>query len=86
MKKLLILIFLSLLLIGCGNDEVYTLYRAGVGLPDLRVHVATFDSDDSKQAQFKTYNQDNCLTAMNLFQSQPNVTVRYWCEKGRFKK
>ena len=86
MKKLLILIFLGGLLTACGNENVYTLYRAGVGLPDLRVHVATFDSDDSKQAQFKTYNQDNCQTAMQLFQSQPNVTIRYWCEKGRFKK
>ena len=86
MKKLLILLFLAGLLIACGDGDVYTLYRAGVGMPNLRVHVATFDSDDSKTEQFKTYNQDNCQTAMKLFQSQPNATVRYWCEKGRLKK
>lgn len=86
MKKLLILLFLAGLLIACGDGDVYTLYRAGVGLPNLKVHVATFDSDDSKNEQFKTYNQDNCQIAMKLFQSQLNVTVRYWCEKGRLKK
>lgn len=73
-------------LAGCGNDEVYTLYRAGVGLPDLRIHVATFDSDDSRDSNFKTYNLDNCRLAANLFQSQLNVTTKYWCEKGRYKK
>ena len=77
---------IAILLVGCGNDDVYTLYRTGVGLPDLRIHVATFDSDDSKDQKFKTYNQDNCLTGARLFQSQPNVTVTYWCEKGRYKK
>jgi hypothetical protein len=86
MKKLLILIVTISLLTACGNDDIYTLYRSAVALPELRIHVATFDADDSKDPQFKTYNQDNCLTAANLFQNQPNVTVRYWCEKGRYKK
>jgi hypothetical protein len=56
MKKLLILLFLAGLITACGYGDVYTLYRAGVGLPNLKVHVATFDSDDSKNEQFKTYN------------------------------
>jgi hypothetical protein len=86
MRKPLILIFLAVFLTACGDGEVYTLYRAGVGLPNLRIHVATFDSADSKAEQFKAYNQENCQTAMKLFQSQPNVTVKYWCEKGVFKK
>jgi hypothetical protein len=77
---------LTTLLTACGNDDIYTLYRTGVGFPDMRIHVATFDSSESKDAQFKTYNQDNCQTAIKLFQDQPNVTVRYWCEKGRYKK
>ena len=74
------------LLSACGNDEIYTLYRTGVGFSDMRIHVATFDSDDSKKDGFKTYNQENCNTAASLFQAQPNVTVRYWCEKGPYKK
>ncbi len=76
-----------LLIAGCSqSDDVYTLYRSGVGMPDLRIHVATFDSDDTKDPQFKNYNQSNCQTAQQLFQNQPNVTTKYWCEKGRYKK
>ena len=49
-----------LLIAGCSqSDDVYTLYRSGVGMPDLRIHVATFDSDDTKDPQFKNYNQSN---------------------------
>ena len=69
-----------------GGSDSYTLYRSGVGLPDLRIHVASFDTNQGSDEQFKTYNRDNCETAKQLFQSQPNVTVRYWCEKGAFKK
>ena len=70
---------------GEGADS-YTLYRSGVGLPDLRIHVASFDTNQGSDEQFKTYNRDNCETAKQLFQSQPNVTVKYWCEKGGYKK
>ena len=87
LKYLLPIIFLfGLSACSESNDDIYTLYRSGVGFPDLRIHVATFDSEDSKNSKFKTYNQDNCQTASQLFQSQPNVTVKYWCEKGRYKK
>ena len=86
MKQIVFSIITTLFLTACGNEDVYTLYRTGVGLPDLRIHVATFDADDSKDPQFKTYNQDNCLNGARLFQNQPNTTVKYWCEKGRYKK
>ncbi|CAM3612310.1 hypothetical protein B0G85_0467 [Polynucleobacter brandtiae] len=86
MKILLISILATLSLTACGNDDIYTLYRTGVGLPELRIHIATFDSDDSRDAKFKTYNQDNCQIAAQLFQSQPNVSTKYWCEKGAYKK
>jgi hypothetical protein len=46
----------------------------------MRIHVATFDSNDGDE-----YNRENCQTTMDLFQSQPNVKVRYWCEKGRYR-
>jgi hypothetical protein len=86
MRKLLIPISITFILSACGNDEVYTLYRTGVGFSDMRIHVATFDSDDSRDSKFQTYNLDNCRLAASLFQNQPNVTTKYWCEKGRYKK
>lgn len=83
MKKLLISIAISILLVGCGSDDIYTLYRssATLGGGTSRIHVATFDADEGQR-----YNMENCEVAMELFKSQPGVTVKYWCEKGRFKK
>ena len=46
-----------------------------------RIHVATFDASDGND-----YNSENCEIAMDLFRNQEGVTVKYWCEKGRFKK
>ena len=62
---------------------VYTLYRSSAvtGGEKWRLHVATFDSADGVQ-----YNRENCDTAKSLFQSQPGVTVTYWCERGYFSK
>jgi hypothetical protein len=28
----------------------------------------------------------NCQIAQELFQKQPGVTVKYWCEKDKYKK
>ena len=69
-----------------GDSDIYTLYRdSAAGTPKegkaMRIHVATFDSSDGEQ-----YNRENCQIAQGLFQNQPGVTVRYWCEKGRYKK
>lgn len=69
------------LLSGCLDDAgAYTLYRSSVMGPNARIHVATFDSKDGND-----YNQGNCDVARQLFVAQPGVTVRYWCEKGRYK-
>jgi hypothetical protein len=62
---------------------VYTLYRDTPpvsGLPQMRVHVATFDAADGEN-----YNRVNCDIARQLFMNQ-GVAVRYWCERGRFNK
>lgn len=79
---------LAALAAGCSPSNTYTLYRdgasnsqLGVDLSAMRIHVASFDASESED-----YNLDNCQTAQQLFQSQPGVTVRYWCEKGRYKK
>jgi hypothetical protein len=72
----------ALLVSGCNQGEVFTLYRDSrtSGGEAMRIHVATFDADDGPD-----YNRGNCVIAQELFQGQPGVTARYWCEKGRFK-
>ena len=97
MKK--IITFLSLILIcSCAvtSPTEYTLYRTGIDLPTkthdetLRIHVATFDAD-----QDANYNLANCEFAQELFNTnQPHyrggiygsTKIKYWCEKGHFKK
>ncbi|MBY5321493.1 hypothetical protein HFN11_14550 [Rhizobium leguminosarum] len=59
----------------------YTLYRNSVLDANMRVHVASFDSSAGD-----AYNSENCQIAAGLFAAQPGVQVRYWCEKGRFRK
>lgn len=66
---------------GCDSrTPTHTLYRSSTATPNARIHVATFDSKDSDE-----YNRENCQFAMDLFQAQPGVKVRYWCEKGRYR-
>ncbi|WP_417434348.1 hypothetical protein [Hoeflea sp.] len=62
-------------------EGIYTLYRNSTLDITIRVHLATFDSDGGQN-----YNLENCLIAADLFQSQPGVTVKYWCEPGRYRK
>jgi hypothetical protein len=70
------------LLAGCGvatedDNDVYTLYRRSPVGED-RVHVATFDADQSGD-----YNLDNCLITRDHFKER--AVVEFWCEKGRFR-
>lgn len=60
-------------------DAVFTLYRNSVLDASMRLHVATFDTD-----QGSSYNQENCWTAQKLFQAQGGVAVTFWCERGRY--
>jgi hypothetical protein len=77
-----ILIF-SLLFSACSESDsnTYTLYRNTVHDETMRLHIATFDSNDAEK-----YNQGNCEITKDLFQKQDGVKVKFWCEKGRFKK
>lgn len=97
MKKLftsLLLGFISACAIAAETE--YTLYRTGIDLSakvhdeTLRIHVATFDADQDAK-----YNLANCEFAQELFNaSQPHyrdsiygtIKIKYWCEKGYFKK
>lgn len=73
------------LLIAAGSDaETFTLYRSSAVIENARVHVATFDAEgELPDAQ---YNRTNCELAANLFQHQPGVETRFWCEKGTYRK
>ena len=68
------------ILAGCGDGDVYTLYRSSVVAGVERVHVATFDAKGRRD-----YNEGNCAIARDLFVAQPSVIVRYWCELGRYR-
>ena len=82
MKLLSALKAALMLLTGCG-DSTYTLYRSSstTGGESWRLHIATFDAKEDE-----AYNMGNCQIAQELFQKQPGISVRYWCEKGNFKK
>jgi hypothetical protein len=64
-----------------SDGNAATLYRSSVALENARLHIATFDAADGFD-----YNWGNCQIAAELFQQQPGVKVRYWCEKGRYHK
>ncbi len=69
-------------LVRADLTEIFTLYRSSAvtGGETWRVHVATFDAVGDAD-----YNMENCDLARRLFQAQSGVTVKYWCERGRFK-
>lgn len=62
-----------------------SLYRNTELFEDARLHVATFDAG-YRDDEMKEYNRENCERARSLFQGQPGVKPRFWCEKGRFKE
>ncbi|MGE4013649.1 MAG: hypothetical protein AB7G15_16085 [Alphaproteobacteria bacterium] len=63
------------------HDGTWTLYRASVVAGITRIHVATFDASEGFN-----FNRVNCEIAGGLFQAQPGVIVRYWCEQGQFRR
>ena len=64
-----------------ADDHVYTLYRTSVVNDSMRVHVATFDA-----AGGEIYNRDSCEYTRALYQDQPRIKTRFFCEKGRYRK
>ena len=81
LRTLLPLTFVALL-VGCDSGGgTFTLYRNSVGDENMRIHVASFNASQSE-----SYNRGNCEQAQLLFQAQPGVKTKFWCEKGVFKK
>ena len=80
----------------------YTLYRSGIDVmvhrrdDSLRIHIATFDAVPFKDAvDNEKYNRANCDFAQGSFtdlqphfqgSSMADIKIKYWCEKGRFRK
>jgi len=80
-RVLIAVIALATTSVACSGHDTYTLYRNTVGADTTRVHVATFDAAESGD-----YNRQNCEQARELFQAQPAIKTRFWCEKGRFAR
>jgi hypothetical protein len=81
--KYTIALVLFLLLSGCNKpSDTYTLYRNSPLDFSMRIHMATFDAEDN----VKNYNQENCEIVKEAMIDRPNITIRYWCEKGKFRE
>lgn len=84
-RKTLLLILICLTISCIDKDSnTYTLYRESVVIPNARIHVATFDSKENSSTD--SCNKENCETAKILFETQPGVLVKYFCEKGKYRK
>lgn len=82
-KSLRVLLSVPIALIaGCNYEsESFTLYRNSFMDENMRIHVASFNARDGE-----IYNKGNCEQAQLLFQAQPGVKTKFWCEKGAFRK
>ncbi len=82
-KSLCVLLSVPIaLMAGCNSEsESFTLYRNSIMDENMRIHVASFNATDGE-----IYNKGNCEQAQLLFQAQPGVKTKFWCEKGAFRK
>ena len=81
MNHRILLVTAGIALSACDGGSTYVLYRNSVTDETMRLHVATFDASDGE-----AYNRGNCDQAKELFQAQPAVKTKFWCEKGRYRK
>ena len=93
----LVIVAVALGLAACSEKslpelEIYTLYSSNYPTENGRSGVATFDL-----ANIPELNGQICQESADLFQADfekkkrengwsANTKMRYWCEKGRFKK
>lgn len=80
MRLMLIAITLMLATQATASKDVATLYRNSILDKTTRMHIATFDASHGE-----AYNWENCQIAAELFQNQPLVETKFWCEKGNYK-
>ena len=92
--KSLFALITSTLVMGCGNsikeqDYSYTLYRNAPSDPSFRVHVATFNSKAYSNGEEldELVNKKNCELVQSMYEKLPDWSdLKFWCEKGLFKK
>ncbi len=73
-----------------SESEPVTLYRNSQVDSSMRIHIATFDAEDSGQY----YNLVNCRLASKVLNANVEAlnpgkeqqTVGFWCEEGNFEK
>lgn len=82
--RFMVALLCSISAIGCSerasDGATYTLYRTSAMMGNARIHVASFDSSDGE-----SYNNENCNLAADLFNAQPEIKTKFWCEKGGFR-
>ncbi|WP_171101567.1 hypothetical protein [Ruegeria sp. HKCCD7255] len=61
-----------------AEENTYSLYRTSLVNGISKVHIATFDTSNGGD-----YNFESCQLAAELFQKQPSVKTKFWCEQGR---
>ena len=83
---------LACFIVACSGSDIsesyaFTLYRNTASVSSFRVYVATFDAYQSDAELSELVNSKNCWRAQTLFQGTKEwAGVKFWCEKGRFKK
>lgn len=101
MRLKIYLLLFSLALLGCNksnDDHVFTLYSS---YKNNRLHVATFDAapiswnDKNHDGELKEISSElnfkECGKVANLLENEwlntvKNNDIKYWCEKGRYRK
>jgi len=101
MPTLIYSMLLALVLVGCDKSDdghIFTLYSS---YRNNRLHVATFDAtpsswndkkvDEQFRKLFADDNSKECnkiaeLLTIDWTNSVKNTELKYWCEKGRFRK
>lgn len=85
MKNLLLIVIIIISLcavviyfFSIRKQNTYVLYRNSSAFGDMQIHIASFNAKEPGE-----YNRENCEIARDLFQSQPGVKAKYWCDKAK---
>lgn len=72
-------------LVACSQPtDVWTLYRSSALGPNMRIHVATFDSTGTSAFPGPSYNQAQCNEIADIMRANDPAEKTWWCEPGRY--
>lgn len=90
MRRHIFVLASGIALASCGQGSpTWTLYRDSVFSVDARIHIGTFDADDTGGGTH-TFNEVNCkdaaksMTDLEAGRAGGDARVRYWCEEGDY--